>query len=77
MDTGFHEETIEDESGDEMDEAQVLQVLGYDSESFVSKICIQAKVCYPNVRHNRKGKRRATNNRSEREDSAQSTSHGS
>ncbi|KAI1067158.1 hypothetical protein LB506_003849 [Fusarium annulatum] len=42
MDTGFHEGTIEDESGDEMDEAQVLQVLGYDSESFVSKICIQA-----------------------------------
>ncbi|RBA09079.1 hypothetical protein FPRO05_07359 [Fusarium proliferatum] len=43
IDTGFHEETIEDESGEEMDEAQVLQVLGYDSESFVSKICIQVK----------------------------------
>lgn len=36
---------MEDESGDEMDEAQVLQVLGYGSESFFSRICIQAKVC--------------------------------
>ncbi|EWZ93975.1 hypothetical protein FOWG_06613 [Fusarium oxysporum f. sp. lycopersici MN25] len=34
---------MEDESGDEMDEAQVLQVLGYGSESFFSRICIQAK----------------------------------
>ncbi|KAK2132251.1 fungal-specific transcription factor domain-containing protein [Fusarium oxysporum II5] len=43
IDTGIRKETVEDESGDEMDEAQVLQVLGYGSESFFSRICIQAK----------------------------------
>jgi len=38
MDTGIHKETMEDESGDEMDDAQVLQVLGYGSESFFSRL---------------------------------------
>ncbi|KAF5254124.1 hypothetical protein FANTH_1006 [Fusarium anthophilum] len=43
IDVGIHEESMEDESGDEVDEAEVLQVMGYGSESFFNKIYIQEK----------------------------------
>ncbi|KAF5594035.1 transcriptional regulatory [Fusarium subglutinans] len=43
IDVGIHGESMEDESGDEVDEAQMLQVMGYGSESFFNKIYIHTQ----------------------------------